>query len=121
MSNDSRITEDEGALLDDIADDWYGLWEVDWWFNGAHPDWSFERRQAFFSDLVRRGLIETFFGRLGRESRALEVSVALEAISLPKAWLPRADIEDAVYHVSTSDVGRSKLARARDNLSAETG
>lgn len=111
MSDNINLTEDERALLDVVADDWYGLWEIDWWFNGVHPDWSFKSRLAFFSDLVQRRLIEIFFGRLGQESPALDVNVAVEAISLPEAWLPRAGVSDAVYHVSTSDVGRSKLAQ----------
>lgn len=33
------LTEDEWAILDDNSDDWYGLWEVDWWFNAVRPDW----------------------------------------------------------------------------------
>jgi hypothetical protein len=110
MSNDTSLTEDEWALLDDVADDWYGLWEVDWWFNAVHPDWSFESRLAFLCDLMRRGLVETFLGRLGKESPALEVNIAVEAISRPQAWLPRADVGDAVFHVSTSASGRLMLA-----------
>lgn len=106
------LTEDEWAILDDVSDDWYGLWEVDWWFNGVHPEWPFELRSAFLSDLVQRGLIEIFFGPLGQESPALEESVAIEAISHSEAWLPRAGISDAVYHVSTSHVGIQKLERS---------
>jgi hypothetical protein len=114
MSDDACLTEDEWALLDDVADDWYGLWEVDWWFNGVHPDWPFESRLAYLSDLVRRKLIDVFFGRLGKERPALDVNDAVEAISLPEAWLPRADISEAVYHVSTSELGRLMLARSRE-------
>lgn len=41
MNDDASLTEGEWALLDDVADDWYGLWEVDWWFDGLRPDWPF--------------------------------------------------------------------------------
>jgi hypothetical protein len=114
MSDDACLTEDEWALLDDVADDWYGLWEVDWWFNSVHPDWPFERRLAYLSDLVRRELIEVFFGSRGKERPALDVNVAIEAISRSEAWSPRADITEAVYHVSTRDLGRLMLATSRN-------
>lgn len=104
------LTPDEWALLDDVADDWYGLWEVDWWFNAVHPEWPFATRLTFLSDLVQRGLVELFFGRLGIESPPLEESAALEVISHADVWLPRADTSDPVYHVSTSVKGRAALA-----------
>jgi hypothetical protein len=108
------LTEDEWALLDDVADDWYGLWEVDWWFNAAHPDWPFESRRDYLADLVGRGLIEIFFGTLGKESPPIEESAARAAISRPETWLPRTGATgDSVYHVSTSSQGQLELARSQ--------
>lgn len=62
---------------------------------------------------MRRELIEVFFGRLGEERAAPEVNAAVEAISLPETWLPRSDISEAVYYVSTSELGRLMLGRSR--------
>ncbi|AJA07392.1 hypothetical protein SKP52_02280 [Sphingopyxis fribergensis] len=104
------LAADEQAFLDYVADDWYGLWEVDWWLNNVHPGWSFASRLAFLSDLVQRGLVEIFFGQLGVESPALKKSAALDAISQPTAWLPRTETNDSVHCISTSLNGRAELA-----------
>jgi hypothetical protein len=103
------LTEDEWALLDQNADDWYGLWEVDWWFNGVYPDWPFDRRAEFVSSLVRRGLMEVFYGRLGLERPPLETKAADAALAVPVNWKARSDIEEPVYHISTSEAGRAAL------------
>lgn len=44
----ATVTRSVWALLDDVADDWYGFWEIDWSFNAAHPDWPFESRLGLF-------------------------------------------------------------------------
>lgn len=107
------LTKDEVALLDANSDDWYGLWEVDWWFNGVHPGWSHARKAEMVASLVRRGLIDVFFGRLGLESPPLNEDAAREALSEPQHWAPRTSPDDAVYHVSTSPEGVRALASER--------
>lgn len=107
-----QLTEDEWALLDDNSDDWYGLWEVDWWFNSVTPDWSFPDRAEFVASLVRRGLLEVFFGRIGVERPPLQTDEAERALAVAANWQPFSDIEKAVYHISTSEAG---IAALREN------
>jgi hypothetical protein len=107
------LTEDEAALLDDNSDDWYGLWEVDWWFNGVHPDWPHTQRAEMVGSLVQRELMEVFFGRLGLESQPMSAEAALDALAKPQHWAPRTSPEQAVYHVSTSSKGNRALGTGR--------
>jgi hypothetical protein len=101
------LTGDEWAILDDNSDDWYGLWEVDWWFNAVHPDWPSKQRVAYLIDLVQRGLLEMFTGRA--EDALLAQAAAIEALQNPPNWLPPTDDNQPTYHVSTTKAGVAAL------------
>ena len=106
------LTQDEAALLDDNSDDSYGLWEVDWWFNRVHPDWPHAQRVEMVASLVRRGLLDVFFGRLGLESPPLSAEAALYALGEPQHWAPRTSRQQPVYHVFISPNGERALKSA---------
>ena len=106
------LTKDEAALLDDNSDDSYGLWEVDWWFNRVHPDWPHTQRAEMVESLVRRGLLDVFFGRLGLESPPLSAEAALDALGEPQHWVPRTSREQPVHHVFISPKGERALKAA---------
>ena len=106
------LSHDEIALLSDTDDDWYGLWEVDWHFNDAHPEWSLSLRAAFFSTLVRRSLVDVFFGRLMTKRPPLTPDAALQALADPASWMPPTDGQENGYYVTTSSIGMKALATA---------
>jgi hypothetical protein len=80
MSNVGNLGDDEIAFLGGHDDDFYGLWEVDWHFNGRRPEWSQDERAAFVSALVQRGLLDVFFGPLQTKRPPLAPDVALQAL-----------------------------------------
>ena len=106
---DPLLTEEQRAIIDYTSDDWYGLWEVDWWFNSAFPDWSFNRRVEFVSQLVRQGLLEIFYGHHREEHRALSCQEAEKALGQIENWRPRNIEEEPVYEASTSKAGLAAL------------
>ena len=99
-----KLSEDEIALLGDIDDDWYGLWEVDWFFNGAHREWSHETRVTFLSGLVQQGLVEIFFGPVMTERPPLALDIALQALANPASWSPATDVKKPGYYATTSAI-----------------
>ena len=103
------LSDHEIALLGDTDDDWYGLWEVDWFFDGAFGDWSRETRTALLLGLVERGLMEVFFGPLLTEQPPLAIDMALAALADPASWLPPSDGQTVGYYVSASAVGLAAL------------
>ena len=105
-----NLTEDERAILDDNSDDWYGLWEVDWWFNAAQPDWPWKQRSAYMTDLVQRGLMEVY-ARPADEA-VLDRKDALEVIQKSSNWLPPTDDNEPAYRVSTTEAGVAALQAA---------
>ena len=100
-----ELSEKALDLLNDLNDDWYGLWEVDWYFNGRHPEWPHEKRTAFFSDLVHRGLIELFHGPLWTKRPPLDPAAAVQALADPAVWAPPNDDDAPGYYVTTSPIG----------------
>lgn len=88
MSYAGSLSADEFSLLSGHDDDYYGLWEVDWHFNGHRPEWSHEQRVAFVSATVERGYFDVFFGLLQSERPPLKVDAALKALADPTAWMP---------------------------------
>ena len=113
MSNVESLSEDERSLLCGHDDDFYGLWEVDWHFNGRRPEWSREERITLVSSLVRRGFFEVFFGPLQTEQLPLEVDAALEALTNPSAWMPPLEGQAIGYYVTTS---AASIAAQRQSL-----
>lgn len=105
------LTEDEWAILDDVSDDWYGLWEVDWWFNAVHPDWPWQQRATYVVDLVQRGLLDVFSGRA--DDGVLEQDEALRIIKASSNWLPPSNDVQLAYHVSTTESGVAALKAER--------
>jgi hypothetical protein len=101
------MLSDEARLLDDTADDVYGLWEVDWWFNGDRPQWVREQRTAFVLNLVEQGLIDVFFGPLGMGGEPLDLSAALETLRIPESWRPPEPDTESVYQVMTNAKGEA--------------
>ena len=103
------ITDVEAELLNDISDDVYGLWEVDWFFNGRFPEWELDQRIDLLSSIVKRGLIDVFFGRMGTDLTPLPPNAALNAVRNPTNWQPREPLEEPVLHVMTSNAGSNAL------------
>lgn len=106
------LSQDQLALLNDISDDWYGLWEIDWFFNGAHPGWPFEARNAFLSALVSEELIKIFYGRISKGCERLEIASAMNIIQNKVSWAPREDTDDPSFYATTSNTGLEALKKA---------
>ena len=104
------LTEDEVALLDDVADDWYGIWEANWWFNYVHSDWSWERRAAYLVDLVERELLEVF-SRPAHDA-LLKREAALEVLQSPLNWAVPPEDDQQAFRVATSQTGLAALRAA---------
>jgi hypothetical protein len=100
-----RISDEEIALLGLCDDDFYGFWEVDWYFNGKRPDWAHDARATFFSGLVRRGFMDVFYGPLQTERPPLAIEAALQALADPRNWLPPSRGQETGYYVMTSSTG----------------
>lgn len=96
------IDPDEAWMLEDISDDVYGLWEVDWSLNTRGFPQGSESRVALLESLLRKGLIEVRFGRLGDLSPVLSDEDALLLIRDPSAWLPRKTPDQPITSVTTS-------------------
>jgi hypothetical protein len=109
MSSLEPLSTDEMSLLSGHEDDFYGLWEVDWHFNGHRPEWSHGERAAFVAAVVKRGFFEVFFGPLHTERPPLELDVALKVLADPAAWAPPADGQGTGYYVTTNSVGVAAL------------
>jgi len=105
MTNAETLSADERSLLSDHDDDFYGLWEVDWHFNGRRPEWSHEQRATFVSDLVQRGLFDVFFGPLQTKRLPLTRDAALKALADPTSWEPPSDGQKVCYYATTSSAG----------------
>ncbi len=105
------LTEDEWAILDDVSDDWYGLWEVDWWFNAVHPDWPWEQRSTYVAHLVQRGLLDIFSGPA--DDAVLGQDAALKIIQASSNWFPPNNDSQLAYRVSTTEAGVAALKAAR--------
>lgn len=105
------LTEDEWAILDDVSDDWYGLWEVDWWFNAVHPDWPWEQRATCVVDLVQRGLLAVFSGPA--EDAVIGQDAAIKIIQASSNWLPPSNDSQLAYRVSTTASGEAALKSER--------
>jgi hypothetical protein len=99
------ISIEEAALLDTNSDDVYGLWEVDWWFNGSHPTWEKGQRIDLLCSVVNRQLVDVFFGKMGTDLVPLPIGAALKAVRNWENWSPREHIVQPVYHVMTNDAG----------------
>jgi hypothetical protein len=105
MSNVESLSADERSLLSAHDDDFYGLWEVDWHFNGHRPEWSRDERAAFVSAMLKRGFFEVFFGPLQTERPPLEMDAALKVLADVTAWAPPSDGQEIGYYVTTSPAG----------------
>lgn len=105
MTDVEPLSADERLLLSDHDDDLYGLWEVDWHFNGRRPEWPFEERAAVVSAMVKRGLFDVFFGPLQTKRPPLELGAALKALADPTSWAPPLDGQKVGFYVATSPAG----------------
>ena len=109
MSKSRSLNDDEAALLSDHDDDFYGLWEVDWHFNGTHPDWPWQKRKEILSGVVRQGLMSIFFGPLMTEREPLAPAEALQALANPISWAEPSEGQKSGYYVATSAQGLSAI------------
>ena len=82
MTDVETLSAAERSLLSDHDDDFYGLWEVDWHFNGHQPEWPHEERAALVSTMVKRGLFDVFFGPLQTKRAPLALDHATAPVSL---------------------------------------
>lgn len=103
------LSDQVADLLDSHSDDVYGLWEVDWWFNGQCPTWNKERRIEFFTDVVERQLVDVFFGPMRDELNPLPMELAVVALGTWDNWSPRCPLDQPVYHVMTNEAGVAAL------------
>jgi len=110
---DPILTPEKIALLDDVSDDAYGLWEVDWFFNGHCPTWSAAQRIELLSDIVKHELIDVYFGRLGADLAPLPRASALTAVCNFDNWGPREPLQEPVYYVMASNAGQLARRRSR--------
>ena len=107
--NSPVLTADELSLLDDVSDDAYGLWEVDWFFNGKCSQLDAGHRIEFLAALVEQGFIDVFFGRMGQIIAPLPSTDALVAVGHWDNWRPPETIDAPVYQVMTGEVGIAAL------------
>ena len=110
-----NLTPEMAALLADVSDDAYGLWEIDWFFNGRCPTWDATQRIELLSDLVKRGFVDVFFGRMEDNLPQLPLAAAVDVIRKWENWGPREPLEQPVYHVMTSDPGLAALRAYMSN------
>ena len=105
----SALAPEKIALLDDVSDDAYGLWEVDWFFNSHCPHWSAAQRVELLAEVVQDELIDVFFGKLGENLPPLPRASALTAVCRWENWGPREPLQEQVYYLMASNAGQ--LAR----------
>lgn len=105
MTDVETLSAAERSLLSDHDDDFYGLWEVDWHFNGHQPEWPQEDRAALVSTMVKRGLFDVFFGPLQTKRAPLALNAALKALADPTSWAPPLDGQKVGFYVATSSSG----------------
>ena len=99
------LRDDEAALLDDIGDDEYGLWEL----KGSLSS----HVVALLVDAIQKGHVCVFAGQFGGERRELPRDAALRSIEHPENWQHR-EPPDEVFGVMTTDLGMEALRRWYD-------
>jgi hypothetical protein len=104
-----KLNQHEAAMLGAHDDDWYGLWELDWYFNSANPEWSRKERTAFVARLIEHGFVDVFSGPLMTERPPLSSEIALKTLANPDVWAPPADGQETGYYATTNPTGFAAL------------
>jgi hypothetical protein len=104
--NSPVLTSEALALLDDVSDDVYGLWEVDWFFNGFRPTWEGAKRIELLADLIMHELVDVFFGRMEDDLDPLPRKSALTAVRNWDNWRSPEGADPPVYLVMTNEAGQ---------------
>lgn len=82
------ISDEQAALLEEIDDDAYGLYEIDRLYNRTHPEWGHAKRAAQVVTAIENDMLDVFYGRGGAR---LPKADALAAVSNPSNWIPPAE------------------------------
>ena len=106
MANVSRSFDAvESGLLNLLNDDLYGLWEVDWRFNGNHPERSSTERIALITSAVEKGCVSVFSGTTEGSSEVLPRNLAVDAVCKLANWSPpAADIAPTLWVTSDTQM-----------------
>ena len=97
--NAAQLTEDEAALLNDVSDDDYGLWEL---------NSSMVLSMPLLVDAISRGHIRVFAGEFGGEMQELPPEAATRCIEDQASWQYR-EPPEKVFTVMTSTQGMEAL------------
>ncbi len=93
------LTDEEAALLNDVGDDDYGLWELNGSISALVP---------LLTDAIERGHIHVYVGEFGGEMQELPRQAAITCIGNQANWRHREPPEN-VFSVMTSARGIEAL------------
>jgi len=100
------LSDDEAALLNDVSDDEYGLWEL----KGSVPPDGRAELISLLVSAIESGYVDVFAGQFGGERQKLPAAAAIRCVEDWGNWEHREPPQE-VFGVMTSALGTEALSR----------